>query len=251
MAAELVAPLGIPFYLDWKFWSFAVSFTALVVSVLPHLKRFTKAKLVGDVYQHMAVTHKVGNPNAQLFVMLTNSGGKSLRIKNISLDVKHGDIAFAMSGVSYFRQSGDKDPLLLTPFRLSQGAEWGHLVAFHPVLSQQDQRVFKTFQGEIRKNIVKKREGLPADSPLVEADADVLAPALAYFDKKFKWEPGEYEMTLRIATEPANVFLPKRLRMTIFESDSLELRQGRNDLKHGFDILAGSAPSVIIELVDQ
>lgn len=247
MAEEAV----VAFYQDWKFWSFAVSFTALVISLLPQLKRLAKAKLVSDVYQRLVITHKVGNPNAQLFVMLTNSGGKKLRIKSVRLDIKRGDVVFTMNGMSYFHQSGDKESLLLTPFRLSPGEEWGHLVVFYPPLSQQDQRAFKTFQGEMRADILRKRVGLPPETPDVEVDAEVLAPAIAYFDRKFKWESGEYEVTLQVETEPANALLSKQLRMTIFESDSSELKDCRGRLKHGFDVLVGDAPSIVIELVDR
>lgn len=248
MAGEAV----VVFYQDWKFWSFAVSFTALIISIAPHAKRLAKAKLVGDVYRHLVVTHKVGNPNAQLFVMLTNSGGKRLRIKNMRLQVKRGDVHFTLNGMSYFHQSGDKESLLLTPFRLSSGeGDWGHIVVFYSAMSPQELRAFKTLQGEMRADILARRAGLPADTPDVEVDAAVLTQALAHFDRKFKWEPGEYEVTLQVDTEPPNAFQPKQLRMTIFESDSADLKETRGRLKFGFDILVGDAPSVLIELLER
>lgn len=244
--------VAVAFYQDWKFWSFAVSFTALVISLVPHAKRLAKAKLEGDFYRHLVVTHKVGNPNAQLFVMLTNSGGKNLRIRSMRLQIKRGDISFNLNGMSYFHQSGDKESLLLTPFRLASGAaEWGHIVVFYSAMSPQELRAFKSIQGNMREDIVAKRAGLSADGPVVEVDAANLKPALAHFDRKFKWEPGEYEVTLQVETDPPNAFQPKQLRMTIFESDSAELKETRDRLKFGFDILIGDAPSVLIELQER
>lgn len=253
MAAELVAPLGIPFYLDWKFWSFAVSFSALVISLLPHLHRLKRAKLDCDVYKKIALTHKVGNPNAQLFVILTNSGGKKIRISNMRLELKrNGDNPFNLSAVDYVHTPGDKGNVLMTPFRLPTSGEWGHLVNFYTELPQQDQRAFKTLQASLRKDIAAKREGLPKDSSeVVEVDATTLAPALAYFDRKFKWEPGEYEVTLHIATEPKSAFEPIKLRTTIFESDASELRGERDQLKFGRDLLYGGAPTIICELLER
>lgn len=253
MSAELAVNPGIPFYLDWKFWSFAVSFLALIISLIPQLARFKRAKLVCDVYKKMALTHKVGNPNAQLFVILTNAGGKKLRIENMHLEFKpNGEKPFSITAMDYAHTPGDKGNVLMTPFRLSAGEEWGHLVNFYTDLSQQENRTFKTLQAAVRTDIATKRKGFAEDSTdVVEVDTTTLAPVLAYFDRKFKWEAGEYEVTLYITTEPKAAFESIKLRTTIFESDANELREERESLKFGSDLLYGGASTVVCELTER
>ncbi len=47
-------------------------------------------------------------------------------------------------------------------------------------------------------------------------------------------------MTLRVQTEPPNAMSDKHFRITLFESDSKELEDYRNDYKYGFGVSLNS-----------
>ncbi len=134
-----------PFYLDWKFWSAAVAFLALVLSQLSPLHiLFRRAKLDAEAYSQMHITHKVGNPNAQLHLILSNAGGRDLRIRAFELQFKQGsEDMFVLPAKNYLQLPGDRDAVLLTPFKLKPGEEWAHIVNFLNFFSRQDDKQYR------------------------------------------------------------------------------------------------------------
>lgn len=238
-------------YLDWSMWSSVAAFAALGLSIAPYLRRFRKSRLEIDVYQRIFLTHKVGNPNAQLQVMLTNTGGKRIRVRGMSLDIKRaGDAMFTLKGVTYLHSPNASEGVLLAPFSLQVEQEWGHLVNFYQITAQQEQRTFRTFQKAIQDNIIAQRVGMLPTAPDVEAPPELVAPAMEYFNRKFKWFEGEFELSLTITTD--SDFAPsKKLRMTIFETDSRDLEDCKEQLKFGRDILQNDAPGAVIELSER
>lgn len=240
-----------PWYLDWSMWSSVAAFVALGLSIVPYLRRFRKSRLEIDVYQRVFLTHKVGNPNAQLQVMLTNTGGKRIRVRGMSLDIKRaGDTLFSLVGVTYLHLPSASEGVLLAPFSLQVEQEWGHLVNFYQITTQQEQRTFRTFQKSIKDNIIAQRVGMPPSAPDVEAPPELVAPALEYFNRRFKWFEGEFELTLTISTD-TDFVASKKLRMTIFETDSQNLEECKTQLKFGRDILQNDAPGTIVELMER
>lgn len=257
MAAELVVTPGIPFYLDWKFWSFAVSLSAFAISILPHLKRFKRARIECDVYQKIHVSHKVGNPNAQMHMILTNTGGRRVRLKALSLTFKRsGETEFSLIGGSHQPFPSDKDSLLLTPFSLKPGDEWARTVNFYAEYSQHDQRLYKAIESSLKKDVSAKLAAMPnepsPDAPPVEGDAENVAPFMDLHNRKFKWFAGEYEVTLSMSADIENVMPPKRLRTTIFESDSRDMEEFKENYATGRGLWWGAPePGVVLELVDK
>ncbi|MBX9726739.1 MAG: hypothetical protein K2X09_05685 [Rickettsiales bacterium] len=251
IGGDMAAELGGPWYLDWKMWSLLVSIPAFVISLLPYAKKLKRAKLDCDVYQKTYLTHKVGNPNAQLHVMLTNVGGKEIRVKGMALDFKRtGDALFTLNAMNYLHTPSDTNGILMTLFRIKPGDEWSHYVNFYSDTSAQDQRDFRAFRQALAADTLTKREGLPSNAPDVELDVAKVAPALAYFARKFKWFAGEYEVTLRILTTN-DLALEKKLRMTLFETDAKELEEVKEKIKFGFDVFKNDAPGVAIDLVER
>jgi len=81
-----------PFYLDWTFWAVVVAFLALVLSQLPPIHiMLRRAKLDVEAYSRIHLTHKIGNPNAQLHLIISNVGGQEVKVKSIVLHFKRGD----------------------------------------------------------------------------------------------------------------------------------------------------------------
>lgn len=241
MAAEQL--LQTPFYLDWKFWSAAVAFLALVLSQLPPLHvLFRRAKLDAEAYSQMHITHKIGNPNAQLHLILSNAGGRELRIRAIELQFKRGsEDTFVLPAKNYLQLPGDKEAVLLTSFKLKPGEEWAHIVNFLNFFSRPEDKLYKQLESNLRQDILAKREALADKNDIVFADDANVTPLLTFFEKKFRWMPGEYEMTLRVQTDPPNAMSDKHYRITLFESDSKELEDYRNDYKYGYGVSIDSA----------
>ena len=81
----------------------------------------------------------------------------------------------------------------------------------------------------MRSNIQAKVVNPKAD--LVEADFQYVEPALKFFEEKFNWQAGEYEMSVTITSDKAES--ERHYRYTIFESQSEELKALSNRYKYG------------------
>ena len=236
MAAEQITQ--IPFYLDWKFWSFVVAFLALSLSQLPPIHiLFRRQKLETEAYSQMHITHKVGNPNVQLHLILSNIGGRVLRVRSIELQFKRGEEDdFVLPAKNYMQLSSDKESVLLTSFKLKPEEEWAHIVNFLNFYSRDEDKLFRQLESNLRLDILAKRELLEDKNLNVAADENNILPILEFFKKKFRWLPGEYEMILRVKTDPPNAMSDKHFRFVLFESDSNELSDYQKDYKYGFGV---------------
>jgi hypothetical protein len=228
----------IPFYLDWKFWSFLVALIALALSQLPPIHIiFRRAKLEAEVYSHMHITHKVGNPNSQLHLILSNTGGRSIKVKGINLTFnRDGEDSFTLPAKNYLQNPSDKETVLFTSFKLKPGEEWAHIVNFLKFFSRDDDRLFRQMESNLRVNILAKREQLVDKNENVVADQELVAPLLQFHENKFKWRPGEYTLTLQVVTDPTNVIEEMKYRFVLFESESNELSEYKNDYQYGFGV---------------
>lgn len=232
----------VPFYLDWKFWSVAVAVIALILSQLPPIHiLLRRAKLDVEAYSRMHLTHKVGNPNAQLHLIISNPGGRELRIKGIELRLRRGtEDEFVLPAQTYLQSPGDKETVLLTSFKLKPKEEWAHIVNFLNFFSRQDEKSYRQLEANLRQELLAKREALVDKNIIVTADDENVQPLIKFFESKFRWLPGEYELTLQVQVEPERASLSRRYRITLFESDSKELTDYRDDYKYGFGVCLDS-----------
>ena len=224
-----------PFYFDWTFWAVVFSFLALALSQLPPIHvMFRRAKLDVEAYSRIHLTHRVGNPNAQLHLIVSNVGGREVKVKSIVLHFKRGnDDQFTLPAQNYLQAPGDKDTVLLTSFKLKPKDEWAHIVTFLNFFSRTDEKAFRQIESNLKNDIFEKKE-LPANKDkIVEAAPGNIQPVIEFFQHKFRWEPGEYEITLEIKTEPQHATVLKCYRVTLFESDSAELLSYAEDYKVG------------------
>lgn len=66
-------PASVPLYLNWSFWAVVVALCAVVLSQIPPIHLLLKkAKLDLELYSRIHLTHKVGNPNLQLHLIISN-----------------------------------------------------------------------------------------------------------------------------------------------------------------------------------
>jgi len=232
-----------PFYLDWVFWSFIVALLALVLSQLPPIHiMIRRPKLEAEVYSQMHITHKVGNPNAQLHLILSNNGGRVLKIREIDLHFKRGKTdEFNLPAKNYYQLPGDKETVLLTSFKLKPGEEWAHVVNFLNFYSRDDDKLFRQLESNLHTDILGKRELLEDKNEMVAAEEANVQPLLKFFDGKFRWHPGEYEMTLSAQTDPPDALSDTNFRFVLFESDYEELSGYKDDYKYGFGVSLDTA----------
>ena len=105
----------------------------------------------------------------------------------------------------------------------------------HSSGSRSRHRLSGGIRGHKKDNHVK-RDALVDKNINVAADDENVQPLLKFFESKFRWLSGEYELTLKVQVEPERASLCRGYRMTLFESDSKELTDYRDDYKYGFGV---------------
>lgn len=229
---------SVPFYHNWTFWAVVIATIALILSQLPPLSDFLKrAKLDLELFSRILINHKVGNPNVHVNLVLSNIGGKSIRIKAATIVLRREgkDIAY-LTTLGYLRNPNDATSnVLFTPFSLKPRDDWSYSVQFYRAISREEEKKFRTAQTDLRENIQKKRAVLEDKdkSKVVEADPEFVTPLLDIFRALFICKPGEYEMQLSVDTVPERARVQKTFRFTLFESDSFELMKISEDYKFG------------------
>lgn len=240
----------VPFYLDWQFWSAVVAVIALLLSQLPPVHvLLRRPRLRCETFSRMHLTHKVGNPNAQWHLIIENTGGKAVRVKSISLVfAKTGGPSFELPAQNYLRTPDATENVLLTPFRLAVGEEWAHIVNFFALFSRDEDKQYRQLESAIRSNILSQKEDLANKDKLCEADPQFVLPLMDFFESQFKWEPGEYDVELKVVTDLPGANISQRYRFSLFESESNELRAYSDKYKYGAGVcyLSPEQPGIIV-----
>lgn len=247
---------NVPLYLDWTFWAVIVAMLAVVLSQLPPLHQlFRPAKLTMDVFSRMHITHKIGNPNAQLHVILTNVGGREVKVTRVAVRVRRdGKEVAELSALNYLQQPNDERSVLFTRITLKPKDEWAHLINFLNLWSRGDEKKYRAAELAIRNDInaqIKARhDAQDKTQELVEAPAVLVAPFNRMFDDQFIWHPGEYELTVTVGTAPAKAAVSHTFRFTLFESDATELEGAKEDFRFGDGVYWNSTkhPGVIVQI---
>jgi hypothetical protein len=239
-----------PFYLDWTFWTAVVALLALILSQLPPLYvLFRPAKLEVEAFDHVQLSHFIGQPTATLHIIVTNQGGREAKVKSIALSFRHEGVdQFELPGRGYFQAPSDQNAILLTPFRMASKAEWGHIVNFFMPTSRAEEKEVSQVKSAIRNDIVPKKTLPENEKVLLEASAEAVAAANGLFLRRFKWEAGEYEVTLTVSAEPVNASITRKYRIIVFESDRDQLKDYSKNYKHGAGVYyadAGQEPLFI------
>lgn len=224
-------PTATSLYLNWSFWAVVVAALAVALSQLPPIHLwFRRAKLDIEVYSRIAIFHKVGNPNVTVYVILNNVGGRKLRVKKMLLNFKrNGSDLNSLPIQNYFEKPDSSGSIIFTPFSLKPGEEWAHSCNFLNFFNRDDEKRFKIMESALRTDIQEKRVLEPDN--LVEADPANVKPLLAFFQEKFGWNEGEYEMLLSVKTDRTTS--SKNYRFVIFESETAELVALSGDYKYG------------------
>ena len=230
-------------YLDSAFWAVVVAAIALVLSQLPPIHLLVRrAKIDVEPYSRIHITHKVGNPNVQLHLIVTNTGGRNVKLKNILIGIKRdGKDVASLPAANYLQNPGDKTNVLFTSFSLKPKEEWAHIVNFLNYFPRVDEKKYRSAEAKLKEDIIKKRK-LPENTDVfVEAEDQLVRPFVDMFNEKFGWFPGEYEIAISVKTGNERTNIEKKFRFTLFESDSTELSKAKDDYKIGDGIYWDSA----------
>ena len=228
--------IGNYFYQNWTFWAFVVAALALLLSQLPPLSDLLRrAKLDLEVYSRILVTHKVGNPNIGLQLIISNIGGKTIRIRGATVTLKcDGKHIASLPAQNYLSSPTDpKLTVLFTAFSLRPREDWNHMVNFLNFFSREDEKIYRRAESAIKNDIFKKLAESEGKAKIVEADEEDVKPFIDMHKAFFIWHPGEYEMYISIDVIPRRAAIEKKFRFTIFESDSDDLAKSLDEYKFG------------------
>jgi len=244
----------VPLYLDWTFWAVVVAVLALILSQLPPIHQILRSgKLTMELYSRVSIMHKIGNPNVQLHFLLSNIGGRTSRVKSVSLTLRRDKKEVAvLPAQTYLQEPGDTSPLLFTSFSIKPKEEWAHIVAFLNFFARADEKKYRAAELVLKSDILTKRALPKYKDQVVETDDEKVRPFVEMFDEKFIWHPGEYEMQVRVESPARKVLVERWYRFTLFESDSTALTATKVAFKKGDGIYwdSGDHPGVIVQITE-
>lgn len=233
-----------PFYSNWIFWQWVVSLSALIISLTPYVVRLIKGTRISlDLMNRIFITHTLGNPNVNLFLIIHNNGGIPVRIRSITLEIsKDEKKLYTIPAKTYFPESSESKQAVLAPFRLLPDQDWSHGVYFYPDFSREEEIEYRKINGALKANIqakiplVRPQVSQDTEPAVYETDPQFLGPVLQFFENHFMWNTGEYTGTVTIHAEPQRATVSKKFRFTLFETESTELRHYSHDYKYGLGV---------------
>ena len=230
---EAIAP---PIYYDWSFWAVVVAAIAVLLSQLPPIPAwFKKAKLEIELYSKIYITHKVGNPNLQLHLIINNIGGRKVRIKDISATIERDDnLVATLPAQNYLQNQTDKSTLLFTTFSLKPTDEWAHIINLLNFFNRDNENEYRNLEARMRADCRRKTAALTEkpNAP-IEIDDAFVQPFHSFFNRHFVWNTGEFQMTVKITTDLEKANISKKYRFTVFESHTDQLKAITEHYKFG------------------
>lgn len=230
-----------PFYRDWTFWSSAIAFVALAFSVGPLIWRWLRPpKLELELFDRIALTHKVGNPNLQAHLIIRNVGGREVRISSVTATVSRDQGApYILPARTYLPSAPSAgQTLVFTPFTVKSGDQWANVVNFIAPWGRENEQRYRGLHHALREHINQKlAERAPEQRQAVIAEDAMVAPLIALYEGNHnRWQPGQYELALKVTTTSKRVQVERRYRFNLFETDAEELRKLTDEYKMGFGI---------------
>ncbi len=226
-------------YLDWSFWAVVVAAIAVLLSQLPPVHVwFKKAKLEIELYSKISITHKVGNPNLQLHLLINNIGGRKIRIKDIAASIEtDGNLVTTLPAQDYLQNQNDKSTLLFTTFSLKPAEEWAHILNMLNYFNRDDENQYRALEARMLVDFREKKAAL-AEEPKtpIEIDEALVQPFYDFFNRHFIWNAGEFQIKVSVTTDQEKVNISKTYRFTVFESHTDQLKAITEQFKYGAGI---------------
>jgi len=243
-----------PFYLDWNFWTAILAAIAIILSQLPPIWMwFKKAKIDFELHPKIMITHRIGNPNLQLHVFLSNTGARKIKIKKINTHVESDLLKqVTIPSQTYLQNSYDRNSVLFTTFSIDAKGEWSHILNLYNTFNREDEKEFYTMKDKVRIDLeeklkLQKRAGTEDD--LVETDPQNVDSMKAFFNKHFIWNEGEYKLTVEVITDQESANISKSFRFTIFGFHKERLMSILERYKYGEDLVCDSAEKNLAQAI--
>lgn len=227
---------------DWKFWSALIALLALILSQLPPMHIFIrKAKLDLEVYSRIFITHKVGNPNLQIHLILRNVGGRTIRVRRMSANIsRDNEKIMSLPAQNYVANPINNQLVLLTSFDLKPQKEWSHLVSFLNYFNRNDERLYREAEIKLKNEISRRIDESGEKNPVV-VPPKIVEPFNKLLESNFKWFEGDYLLEIVIETDTPRANVSRKYRFTIFESQTESLMDHKKGYPSGDAIFWESA----------
>jgi hypothetical protein len=232
--------VGTPLYMDWTFWAVVVASVAILLSQIPPIHVILKkAKLDLELYSKISITHKLGNPNLQLHLILNNIGGRRVRVKDINVSLsRDGTHVIDFPAQNFLQNQNDQNTVLFTTFALDPKSEWAHITNFLKFFGRDDEKEYQKIEGDLLADFrahQKEKKGRSDVEPedFYEHPNELVEPALQFFEKMFCWKAGEYNMSINVVTDSKSADITKKYRFTVFESHTETLASIKEHFKYG------------------
>ncbi len=99
---------------------------------------------------------------------------------------------------------------------------------------REEEREYRAIEGRLKTDILEKRKQIEGEAKeLLEAEPENIAPFLEFFNRRFIWTAGEYEILIKVKTENSVADVARKYRFTIFEYYEEELRSATDGFKYG------------------
>lgn len=228
-----------PIWTNWGFWSAIIAFGALVKSEFPPVHSlFKRPKLEFEVHNRITITHSAGNPNVNIFMSLSNVGNCDIRIRSINLLISPIDRQpFELPVQAFYPVLTEDKPVIFSRFKLPANTDRSDLFFFAKPFPRNDEQLYRQLSSAIKEDILAKRAAPGFDQKSdAEADPQKVADFVEFFKSRFKWDRGEYELTVTVLTDRTDVKPSKKFRFTLFDSDTENLRSFAGQYKKGLGV---------------
>jgi hypothetical protein len=229
-----------PILFDWGFWSAFAALIAIVLSQIPPIHvLFKKAKIDFELYSKISLSQKVGNPNLQMHLLITNTGGRRIRIKKITASIQRNRQQIAiLPAQNYLQKSNDAtSTMLFTSFFLNPEEDWSNIINLLNFFVREDERRYREIEAAMQADVNLKRAEIQATgdeiTALIEVEDGLTDQAQNFFDNHFIWLDGEYRLCVTIETDHPKANISKNFSFVIFETQSEELRKITEHFKYG------------------
>lgn len=223
---------------NWSFWAVVVASISVLLSQIPPIHEIFKgAKLDLDIYSRVSITHKVGNPNLQIYLLLSNVGGRRVKETNINVVISTSeDHEIELPAQNFYKNQNDEVTLIFTKFNLEPKEEWSHSVNFYRLYDRDDEKQYLKMENDLStdyKLYKEKSKDNNESNETYEHPINLVQPVFEFFERKHFWKVGEYKMSIRVSTDFESANITKNYRFTIFESHEETLNLIKDYYKYG------------------
>ena len=225
----MVAVESTSIFLNWSFWAVVVAAIALILSQIPPILLIIRSTHIRvEPHDRVMISHWLGNPSVNLYLALTNTGGRKVSVLSLDLKLQMEDgNSFSLPAQSFQIQGNIQNSFLFTRITLKPDETWSNFVSFAPHMDTTDERktkqLMKELRNDINQKIANKLKANPAFNGKLEAEEKLVLPIVDFFDKHNKWRAGEYVVQLHVNCEPKKASITRDFRFTIYESDVQDL----------------------------